>query len=197
MKTNIKELTHYIFELGMLKKVKHCGVMYAGVPNPDTVAEHAHRAAIIGYLLATMENANPEKTALICLLHDNAETRISDFHKIAVRYINPHKGEMKAIGEQCARLPKYLAKKFISLFKEYESGKTLEGRLARDANYLELAFQAKEYVETGHKACEDWLINIEKALKTPSAKKIFKEMRKIGFTDWWQGLKNLKDHHGE
>jgi 5'-deoxynucleotidase YfbR-like HD superfamily hydrolase len=36
-----------------------------GVRHPESIAEHSFRTAVIGYLLAHLEGANPERTALI------------------------------------------------------------------------------------------------------------------------------------
>ncbi len=77
------------------------------------------------------------------------------------------------------------------MFLEYEDRTTKEGIVAKDADMLETAFQAKEYVDLGYKTCQDWIDNVEKCLKTKSAKTLLKEMKKIEFTDWWRGLKKI------
>ena len=79
----------------------------------------------------------------------------------------------------------------LELFHEYEHRATLEGMIAKDADYLEQAFQAKKYMELGYAETEDWIINIGKALKTESAQKLWKELQVTGFTDWWK-KENLK-----
>lgn len=187
---NPQNICNYLFELGALKKFKHSGTKLAGVQHPDTIAEHAYRTAVIGYILAKMEKQNPEKTAIICLLHDNAEARITDLHKVARRYIKTHLAEKTAYAEQVGSLPPEIKKTFLSLFLEYEDRTTKEGLIARDADMLETAFQAKEYLDLGHKACQDWIDNVEKCLKTKSAKIILKSLKNTQFTDWWRGLKN-------
>ncbi len=191
MKINYENLSKYLHELGTLKKFEHCGTKLAGVKTPDTIAEHAHRAAIIGYILAKAENANAEKVTIICLLHDNAEARIGDLHKVARRYIDTEKSEMKAFNEQAERLPEDLKKTFIQFFAEYEEKSSLEAIIARDADMLETAFQAKEYLDLGYKACQDWIDNVAKCVKTKTAKKLVKSMQKGHFTDWWRGLKKI------
>lgn len=188
---NPKKICNYIFELGTLKKFQHSGVKLAGVKDSDTIAEHVYRTSIIGYVLAKMEKADASKTALICLFHDNAECRITDLHRVARRYINTKEGETKAYKEQVSGFPPETAKELTSLFMEFENAKTREGILARDADMLETAFQAKEYLELGYKACQDWLDNTEKVIKSKSAKSLFKTMKKTGFAEWWTGLKNI------
>lgn len=192
---NLEKLCDYIFELNTLKKFAHCGTKLAGVKTPDTIAEHAYRTAIIGYIIAKEEKANADKVALMCLMHDNAEARITDLHKVARRYIDSKAPEKKAYKEQLARLPNELADLFYKNFLEYEDLTTKEGIIARDADKLETAFQAKEYVDTGYKTCQDWIDNVEKVLQTKTAKKLLKAMQKKQFTDWWRGLKKTDQQY--
>lgn len=189
---NNRDLCNYIFELGALKKFSHSGFKFTGVVHPDSIAEHAYRAAVIAYFIAKAEKCNdPEKLAFHCLIHDNAEARISDLHKIAQRYINSHEGELLAFKEQNAKLPKDTQKAFLKYFLEYEHMDTKEGRIIRDADLLETSFQAKEYLDIGHYACEDWINNAETLLSTKTAKTLMKELRKVKFTDWYKGLKKI------
>jgi len=189
---NTKKIVNFIFELGQLKFVKHNGWKLAGVRNPDSVAEHALRAAQIGYILAVMEGgANPETVAAILVIHDNAEIRIGDHHKVTARYINAKDAEEKAFIEQLDGMGEIIEKKWLNYFNTYENRNTKEGIIAKDADWLEMAFQAKEYVDQGYKSAIDWINNIEKALETKSAKLILKEMKKTEFSDWWKGLKKM------
>jgi len=186
-----KNITNYIFELGTLKRFAHSGTKMAGVKHPDTIAEHAHRTALIAYILAKMEKADAEKATMIALLHDNAESRITDLHKVARRYIDTSISEKTAFKEQVADLPKEIGGLFNKYFLEYEDRKTAEAVIARDADLLETAFQAKEYLDLGYKVCQEWIDNVGKCIKTRSAKKIFKTMKKTNFADWWRPLTKI------
>lgn len=189
---NIKKIVNFIFELNQLKRQQHSGWFLAGVKNPDSVAEHTMRAAQIGYILAIMEgNANPEKVACILIMHDNAEARIGDQNKVSARYYNNGPAEQTAFREQLANLGEVIEKKWQNYFSEYENRNTKEGIIAKDADWLEQAFQAKEYFDLGYKSAWNWVDNVEKALETKSAKLLIKEMKKTKFTDWWQGLKKM------
>lgn len=192
MNMKTKNIVNFIFEVAQLKRQRHSGFKLAGVKNPSTVAEHVMRAAQIGYILAVMEgNANPEKVASLVLFHDNGEARIGDQHKVASRYFNNQAAEIKAISEQLDSLGAELGEKLKKYFLEYEQRTTSEGIIAKDADWLEQAFQAKEYIDIGYKATQDWINNIEKALETKSAKKLLAEMKRTEFTDWWQELKKM------
>ncbi len=190
-KPNYKKITNLIFELNQLKRQRHTGFNFVGVKNPHSIAEHALRAAQIGYILAVLEEANPEKTASMLIIHDNGEVRVGDQNKIAARYFSTKKAEKKAFEDQIKNLGQEIEKKWQKYFDEFEQRNTKEGLIAKDADWLETAFQAKEYQDLGYPAVGDWIDNVEKALETESAKKIIKEMKKTGFTDWWQGLKKM------
>lgn len=187
----IQNIVNFIFELGQLKRQKHSGFKLAGVRDPYSVAEHVMRAAQIGYILASMEGADPEKTASIVLIHDNGEARIGDQNKVSAKYFSVKAAEEKAFLDQLNCLDKKIKAKWKKYFKEYEERTTPEGIIAKDADWLEQAFSAKEYVDQGYKSAQNWIDNIEKALETKSAKMIMREMKKTEFSDWWMDLKKM------
>lgn len=186
---NKKDLTNLFFELGQLKRIKHEGWKIIGIKDPESVAEHSLRAAQIGYFLAEMEGyKNPEEVATMILFHDMGECRIGDLHKIADRYVEAN--EEKAVKEQTKPLGK-TGKKLLGMWKKTENQTTKTGQLAKDADYLEQAVTAKEYIEIGHKLANDWIKNISKRLKTKSAKQLLTEIKKANPNSWWQGLKKV------
>ena len=184
-------IVDFFFELSVLKKLPRSGSFIAGVSRPDTVGEHIFRAAEIAFVLAELEEGNGERAAFLALIHDNGEARIGDHHRIMNRYFNAGDAEARAFADQCKNLPEHIGGKFKNAFDEFEKKKTIEAICAKDADYLELAFQAKEFLEQGYTGKQDWLDNIEKYLQTDSAKKIFESMKKKSPNDWWQGLKEL------
>ena len=70
--------------------------------------------------------------------------------------------------------------------KEKREGK--ERDVLKDADLLECAIQAKEYLEIGHAACTIWMDNIGKQLKTRSAKDIFQEIKESKSSIWHQKI---------
>lgn len=185
------DIADFFFELSVLKKMPRSGAFVAGIKNPDTVGEHVFRTAEIAFLLAEMEGGHGEHSAFLALVHDNGEARVGDHHRIMNRYFDTGDAEKKAFFDQTKRLPKKIADKFQKAFLEFEERKTIEAKCAKDADYLELAFQSKEFLEQGYIGKQKWLDAIEKALKTKSAKRIFASLCKKNSNDWWQGLKKL------
>ena len=163
----IKKIVNFIFELNQLTRQRNSGWTLAGVASPNSIAEHQLRTAQIGYLLATMENyENPEKVAAMLLIHDNGETRIGDQNKVSARYIDKKKPEADAFNEQLAGLGEIVEKRWTQYFQEFENRSTPAGVIAKDADWLETAFQAKEYLDLGHASAQNWIDNVEKALET-------------------------------
>lgn len=190
-KNQHKSLVHFFFELGLFKKIEHCGSKFAGIKHPDTLGEHSCRAAQIGYCLAAIEGGNPERVSAMCLMHDIGEIRIGDAHRIAQRYLQTLAAEKKAVLEQTENLGSPLQKNIRALWQEFHDQKTLDARVARDADLLETILQAKEYLDTGYRAAERWIANGGKYLKTKTAKKLLREMKTTEFTDWWDHLNRV------
>ncbi len=186
----MKNLINYFFEIGMLKKYHHNGVMAAGVKIPDTVAEHSFRAAIIAYVLAELEGENSEKVACMLLFHDVPEARTGDHNKIAQRYIDRDGIEEKVLKDQINLLPAKAAKAIEEYWITEHRGSNKLAKIAYDADLLETAIQAKEYLDTGYPT-KSWIDNIKVHLKTKSAKKLLLELEKTHLTDWFKKIKKL------
>lgn len=187
----MKKIANFLFELGMLSREKHAGLMMTGLENPDSIAEHSWRSAVIAYILADMEGADSEKTACINLIHDMPEARIRDQHKVAARYSNSKEARQKAFEEQIANLSKNIQKKWKNYDSEMGTRNTKEGIIAKDADWLEVALKSRELICLGYKGAQNWIDNVKKALETDSAKKLLAEIEKTDINDWWQGLKKM------
>ena len=182
-----KKLLNFFFELGQLRRIKHEGWRVAGVDHPESIADHTLRAAQIAYFLANMEKyPNPFEICTIILFHDIGECRIGDLHKIAIRYVTSD--EERAVSDQMSPLGAP-GKEVLELWRQMEKHHTKAGVIAKDADYLEQAVTAKEYIEKGHKFAVDWIHNVAKRLKTASAKKLLKDLEKVDPHDWCGGLK--------
>jgi putative hydrolase of HD superfamily len=190
-KKELQSLVNFVFELGELKRVKRTGWWLIGIKDPETVAEHSFRAAAVGYILAKMENANADKVMRMCLFNDLHETRLNDLHKVGHRYIDFKKAERAAFKEQIDSLPAFIKKTLFGIIDDLQNDKTKEGIVARDADLLECAIQAKEYIDLGFDA-KNWINNVRKSLKTRSAKAMLKEIEKTYSMDWWHDLKKIE-----
>lgn len=181
----------FFFELGQLKRVKRSGWWLAGVKDPETVAEHSFRTAAIGYVLAKLEKADDKKVLLMCLFNDLHEARLNDLHKVGHKYIEFKPIETAAFSEQMKMLPTEVADELMQVFAQFQSQSSKEAIIARDADLLENALQAREYQKQGYDT-QNWIDNIRTILKTERALKLLKEIEKSDPNSWWKGLKKIQ-----
>ena len=190
------DIAKFLYEMGQLKRVKRSGWWIAGVKDPESVAEHTFRTAVIAYLLARLEKADAGKAVLMALFHDLPETRTNDAHRIVRRYTDWRGVDQKAMTEQSKRLPDAVANEVASFFEEFEKEVSPEAKLARDADLLECLIQAREYQALGYQDVADWILNAQTALITESAKAIAAECLRTEPKEWWQGLKASEGRRG-
>ncbi len=193
----MKNIARYFYEMGQLKRAKRAGWWTAGIGQPESIAEHSFRVAIIGYMLAHLEGADPNKTATICLFHDTPETRINDLHRVAQRYINLAKSEQLAFSEQVEELPQPIHGQLTTLMHEFERRESIESIIAHDADLLECLIQAREYQTQGYTDVEDWITNCQAGLKTESAIKMAEECLSVEPREWWRSLELKQIVNGE
>jgi putative hydrolase of HD superfamily len=184
-----EEIAKYLYEMGQLKRVKRSGWWLAGITDPESVAEHSFRTAVLGYILAHLEGADPARTAALCLFHDTPEARFNDLHKLAQRYLDMEKGEALAVKEQVSRLPQKIADDVASLIQHYNERDSLEARLAHDADLLECLIQAREYQTQGYTDVQDWIDSCKAGLKSEASKRLAETCLRIEPRTWFEGLR--------
>ncbi|MGH2732082.1 MAG: HD domain-containing protein [Actinomycetota bacterium] len=183
----MEAITKFMYEMGLLKRYKRTGWLIPGVQNPESIAEHMFRSAIIGCLLALMEGADPGKTALLCLFHDIHESRIGDVPSVGRPYITAPSGT-DITADQVAGFPSEIAEDIRQLVEDYESATSLEVRLARDAGKLECLLQAREYQAQGYADVPPWIETSAAALQSPSAKRLSEMARRLPPGQWWKAF---------
>lgn len=184
-----KDILNFVFEVGQLRRIKHEGWRVIGIEHPESVAEHSLRAAQIGFILAKLENyPNPDRVCTAIVFHDIGEARVGDIHKLAKRYITVD--EAKATQEQLEALGE-LGSDIFQRWNEVETQETLAGIIAKDADLLEQAVMAKEYLEKGYVAAQRWIDNVAKALQTESAKQLLASLKEVNSYDWCLNLKSM------
>jgi len=184
---DVEGLTNFLYEMGLLKRYKRAGWLIAGVDNPESIAEHSFRTAIIGFLLAVMEGADPTKTAALCLFHDTQETRIGDVPSVGKGYVvtapNP-----EVTADQVVGFPAEVGQAVRELVDEYEARQSVEARLAKDADKLECLIQAREYQAQGHEDVPPWIETSAAALQSPSARQLAEACQQVPPRQWWKAF---------
>jgi putative hydrolase of HD superfamily len=169
------ELVDLLFEAGILKLIPRSGWFKIGIKNPESVAEHSFRTALIAFVLAFLETKDFDKACRACMLgliHDLSESRTLDLHKLSRRYVEVDFDEV--LREQLQQLPAEAREEIERSMNELRD-------FVKDADKLELLLQAKEYSEVYPSAME-YTKNLE--FKTETAKEIAEKIRKADHR-WW------------
>ena len=172
----------------MLKRVRRSGWWVLGIKDPESVAEHSFRCAVIGYVIAKIEQVAPYKVLVMTIFGDIHEARINDLHKMAQRYMDFQKAEDQAFGEQMQTLSAPIKNELLALRNEYRKQNTREGIIARDADILECLIQAKEYQEHGFKEASKFMKKAPECLRTKTARQLWKLAKKMNLNEWWEKL---------
>lgn len=176
----LQRLADFIYEVGMLRHTPRSGYAFLG-SGRESVAEHSHRTAVIGYLLAKKTGADPARTMLLCLFHDLPEARTGDFNYVN-RIYNASR-ERDALCDAAAGTG--LEDDLLEVWDEHTARETPESILAHDADQLDLIFNLKRESDLGNTYADKWLEAAVKRLSSPLAKELAQTALHTDHTDWW------------
>jgi putative hydrolases of HD superfamily len=177
----MKQLIHFLFEVGMLKKTPRTGYQFLG-SGRESVAEHCFRTAVIGYALAKAQpKADVQKTVFMCLFHDLHEARTGDHNYVNKQYVRVD--EDRAVADLAENLA--FGHELIALTDEFNRIESLESRLARDADQLDLMFELKSQLDLGNRYAADWLHYARQRLVTDTGRQMADELLQTDSADWW------------
>ncbi len=177
----MKNIANFLFEVGMLKKTPRTGYQFLG-SGSESVADHSFRMTIIGYILAgQIPEADRNKTVLMCLFHDLHEARTGDMNYVNKQYNTVD--EKKAVRHMTEGLP--FGAEIASLTDEFNESATIEAKIARDADQIDLILELKREKDLGNKYADEWLFYARKRLITEKAKEMADEILKTDHAEWW------------
>lgn len=163
-------LLRFLHLAGRLKATPRAGWALRGIDNPESVAEHSHRVALLALVLAP--RARPPLDTAHCmamaLVHDLAESLVDD--------ITPYDGvdaaEKRRREEAAMRELAALAGdgSLLDLWREYDAAETVEARFVKELDKLETVLQAAEYGardDVGHAALDEFWRTADVRLTSP------------------------------
>lgn len=175
-------------EAGLLKNIKRSGWWVAGIKDPESVADHSFRCAIMAYYIAHLEKVDVFRAMTMALFNDIHEARINDLHKMGHHYIDFKEAEKKVFSDQVENLDGGVKDEMTSLRREYDAQKTKASIVARDADILECLLQAKEYYENGHLKAKKFFKVAPDHLKTKTAQALWKRIKTWDSSAWWESI---------
>lgn len=174
----------FLIEAGKLKRVKRAGWITHGIKEPESVAEHSFRTAVMAAVLADKFRVNKGKAVIMALVHDLAEAEIGD---IPIRYPrlsesrlkrlvkNKHAKEKSAFSAITSLLEN---KDLYNVWLEYEKGESKEARFVKQLDKIEMHLQAMEYELSQKRDMSEFFSRIDKEVTEPGLKAILKEILK-------------------
>lgn len=175
-------LADLFHEAGMLRHTPRSGYAFLG-SGRESVAEHSYRMSIIGLALARLAGADAGRVLELCLLHDLHEARTGDFNYVNHRYNTCRAREALTDAVEGTGLEEEI----LSAYDEFEARETLEARLARDADQLDLICNLRVELVHGNTFAAQWLESAVQRLRTPWAKELAEELLTADPNRWWYG----------
>ena len=172
-KEKMDKILDFFIQIGKLKTISRKGPVLIGIKNPETVAEHAFRVAMMAWILGEEKkvNFNIERILKVALTHDICEVYVGDitpydgilpkakkdwpelfdrwprFSKEEKRKkaLEKQKREKESLRKLTTDLPRDLSDELKDLGLDYRRGSTREARFVKQVNRMETLLQALEY----------------------------------------------------
>jgi putative hydrolases of HD superfamily len=167
-----------LIEIQRLKRLERTGWTLRGLPNgTESVAAHSFGVCVAAMLLADEINkrgidVNRERVLRMALLHDWAETRTGDMPKTATAYFGAEvrrHAEAAAFRDIVAPLGG-AGSDYEAVFQDYEQRTSLEARLVKTADIVDLLLQALALERAGAKGLgEFWEVAETTDFQLPAA----------------------------
>ncbi len=176
----------FLFEMGSLRNMQRGWIQHLATDCANDL-EHTMRVMWLALILARKHGGcNEEKILKMAMIHDLAETRTSDLSYIQKVYV-------KADEEKAAHdlLERTQINDFEQIWQEYERRDSIEAKIVKDADNLDVDLEIKELEERGHTLPKKWqafrrLIRDEK-LHTQEACEFWDELQNSELSDWHLG----------
>ncbi|MFH1181764.1 MAG: HD domain-containing protein [Candidatus Woesearchaeota archaeon] len=169
----MNETISFLQKAGKLKRLSRKGWILKKVPNPESVADHSFRTAVMAMLLAKKCGCDEDKCVKMALLHDLAEAIAGDItpgDMTPNRKIKAEKAAANMLFKNEAGLKK--------IWQEYEAQKSPEAKFVYELDKLEMMMQAAEY-ENKHSIDLGELLSYAKdRIKAPELKKIAAKLKR-------------------
>jgi putative hydrolase of HD superfamily len=155
-----------LIELQRLKGLGRTGWMLRGIAaGAESVADHSYGVAVAAMLLGDEVMSRGVEVNMECvlrtaLLHDWAEVRVGDLPRTATEYFGAEarKGaESAAFKEIVSRLEtSAIAEKYSALHEDYEERESLEARLVKAADVIDLLVQTLAFERAGVRGLDEF-----------------------------------------
>lgn len=192
--TTTKRDVQFLFEMGSIRYVNRTWRRFLN-PNVANLAEHHFRVFWIAMTIASHEGpVDMGKIAKMVMVHDIAESRAGDVDYLSRQYVERN----QELGITDMLSGTGLEKEFLELWEEYEERQSLESKIIKDADNIDIDMELKEQAAMGNRAIgESHFWREEKVrpkLYTETARTIFDEMKDAEPHAWHMDARNRTTH---
>jgi putative hydrolase of HD superfamily len=155
-----------LIELQRLKGLERTGWMLRGIqPGAESVADHSYGVVVAAMLLADElvargEVVNVERVLRMAVLHDWAEARVGDMPRTATEYFGASarkRAERAAFDDLVGELKgNGIVEKYGALHEDYEERASLEARLVKVADIIDLLVQTLAFERAGVRGLDEF-----------------------------------------
>jgi putative hydrolase of HD superfamily len=189
-KTTLQYDVNFLFEMGNIRFIER---MWRRFLHDDfaNLAEHHFRVFWIAMIIAAHEkNVDTGKVAKLALIHDIAESRTGDVDYLSRQYVERN----EELGITDILEGTAIQKEFFGLWEEYETRTSIESKIVKDADNLDVDFELAEQAATGSQ-----LQTVKKAMRqtvaetklyTATAKQLFEQLKTANPHDWHFSSRN-------
>ena len=148
-----------------MKRLDRTGWVLRGLaPGAESVAAHSYGVAFAAMLLADEVRArgvevDVERVLRIALLHDLAEARTGDMPRTMALYYGAqarHAAERAAFDDMMRSLGEARSADYAALHADYEARESLEARLVKAADIVDLLTQALAFERAGARELDEF-----------------------------------------
>ena len=177
----MRNIANLLFKAKILKEIPRSGYHYLGA-GKESVAEHSFSISFIAFVMSQMEpNVDALKLIAMCLVHDLPEAKTGDLNYVQKKYVTAD--ENKAVEDITRDLP--FGSSLADLLYEFNSGQSVEAKLARDADQLALILDLKALSDIGYNPPKKWLPFALKRLETKTGQDLAESIMKTEWDAWW------------
>lgn len=175
------KILDFAFVLGKLKKTKRTGWVRENVQNPESIAEHSFRMAVLTMILAPKVGADSTRTIKMALVHDIGEAEIGDI--VTTRGVKVQSNLKDKIQNERQALKQIInlieGTEYLELFDEFEANQTREAKLVKQIDKLEMAIQALEYEQEYDINLQEFFDDANSKILNESIKEIMREILEL------------------
>lgn len=155
-----------------LKKLARQGWLRHGISDPERVSGHSYGVALLVIIFARSFGLDVGRALTIALVHDLAESVVGDITPAD----NVPPAEKSDREEQAMRLITGglgSGRELYELWCDFEYARTAEGRLVREIDRLEMAFQALFYEQETQIDLSEFYEYVEERIVDPRLHDVF------------------------